>query len=115
MTKNNAPMTVILPSLAQMSSAVTQDLQRVVNILTRHGATRVILYGSYARGTATSASDLDLCEEGIPPGNYFRAWAESLMATETPISILDLATVNGYLRERILRDGVVLYASRRPS
>jgi predicted nucleotidyltransferase len=94
-----------------MPPAVRQDLQRVVEILKRHGAVRVILYGSYARGTATAASDLDLCEEGIPAAGYFRAWAEALMSTQTSISILDLASVEGYLRERILRDSVVLYAA----
>jgi len=33
------------------------------------------------------------------------------MIANTPVSILDLASVKGYLRERILRDGKVLYAA----
>ncbi len=100
-----------LPTLDHMPVAVKQDLQHILEILKRHGAKRVILYGSYARGTATPASDLDLCEEGIPPTRYFRAWAECLMIANTPVSILDLASVKGYLRERILSEGKVLYAA----
>lgn len=96
----------------QMSATVRQDLQRVVDILKRHGAKQIILYGSYARGTATPASDLDLCELGIPPDHFFRAWAECLMIANTPFSILDLAAVRGYLRERILREGKVIYAAQ---
>jgi hypothetical protein len=88
-----------------------RDLQQVVDILKRHGAKKIILYGSYARGTATPASDLDLCEEGIPSTNYFRAWAECLMTVSSHVSILDLITVQGYLRERILREGEVIYVA----
>ena len=95
-----------------MPLTVRQDLQRILEILRRHGAKRVILYGSYARGTAKPTSDLDLCEEGIPPADYFRAWAECLMVANSRISILDLGSVKGYLRERILREGQVLYAAQ---
>ena len=92
-----------------MPASVQQDLERILEILKRHGAKRVILYGSYARGAASPRSDLDLCEEGMPAANYFRAWAECLMTTSTPVSILDLSAVKGYLRDRILREGKVLY------
>ena len=92
-----------------MPASVQQDLEHILEILKRYGAKRIILYGSYARGTASSKSDLDLCEEGIPAANYFRAWAECLMTTSTPVSILDLSAVKGYLRDRILREGKVLY------
>jgi len=95
-----------------MSPSARQDLQRVIEILKRHGAQQIILYGSYARGTARPTSDLDLCEAGIPPDHYFRAWAECLMIADTPVSILDLAAVKGYLRERILREGKMLYATQ---
>ena len=36
-----------------------QDI--VAPILKRHGVDRVYLFGSYARGEATGASDIDLC------------------------------------------------------
>ncbi|MGH2593785.1 MAG: nucleotidyltransferase family protein [Anaerolineae bacterium] len=98
-------------NIDRLPVVVRQDLQRILEILKRHGAQRIILYGSYARGTATPVSDLDLCEEGIPATNYFRAWAECLMIANIPVSILDLASVKGYLRERILREGKVLYAA----
>jgi predicted nucleotidyltransferase len=100
-----------LADTERMPIAVRHDLERALEILKRHGARRVILYGSYGRGTGTLGSDLDLCEEGIPAANYFRAWADCLIEINTPVSILDLASVKSHLRERILREGKVLYAT----
>lgn len=95
-----------------MPSAVQHDLDQILAVLKRHGATRVILYGSYARGAATPASDIDLGVEGVPAADFFRTWAECLMLAKSRFSILDLAAVRGYLRERIMREGRVLYAER---
>lgn len=102
---------VEIDSLGQMPDTVKHDLQSAIEILKRHGAKRIILYGSYASGRAKPTSDLDLCEEGVPPSDYFRVWAECLMALDTRLSILDLDTAQGYFRERILREGKVLYGA----
>jgi uncharacterized protein len=98
-------------AVAEMPAAARDDLEKILQVLKRHGARRVILYGSYARGTATAASDIDLCVEGVPDSDFFRVWAECLMIVKSRFSILDLAGVRGYLRERILGEGRVLYAA----
>ncbi|MBI5650853.1 MAG: nucleotidyltransferase domain-containing protein [Chloroflexi bacterium] len=90
--------------------SVVRDLKTVTDILIRHHAKRIILYGSFARGDFRLSSDLDLCVEEIPDEEYFSAWAETLMIVSRHVSILDLAGVRGYLRERILSEGMVLYA-----
>jgi predicted nucleotidyltransferase len=88
---------------------ILQDIQRAESILLNHGAMKVILYGSLARGDYRPDSDIDLCVEGLPDENYFRALAECLMTIQRPVSILDFQDTYGYLRERILREGRILY------
>jgi predicted nucleotidyltransferase len=86
-----------------------KDIKQAESILLNHGALKIILYGSLARGDYRPDSDIDLCVEGMPDENYFRALAECLMTIQRPISILDFQDTYGYLRERILREGRILY------
>ena len=88
-----------------------QDLQIIRSILQAYGATRIILYGSLARGDYRTDSDIDICVEGIPNQWYFRALAECILKIERPVTVLDFQNVTGYLRERILNEGVMLYES----
>lgn len=88
---------------------ILQDIRKVASILLHYGAMKIILYGSLARGDYRDDSDIDICVEGIPDESYFRAIAECLMNAQRRISILDFKNVHGYLKERILSEGVVLY------
>ena len=87
---------------------VLQDLTMAGAVLSRYGANQVILYGSMARGTYRPDSDVDLCVEGLPRKNFFRALAECLMASHRPLSIVDFESSHGYFRERILAEGKIL-------
>ncbi|MEL6160656.1 MAG: nucleotidyltransferase domain-containing protein [Cyanobacteria bacterium J06627_32] len=87
---------------------VLQDLTMAGTVLARHGANQVILYGSMARGTYRPDSDIDLCVEGLPSKNFFRALAECLMASHRSLSVVDFENSHGYFRERILAEGKVL-------
>ncbi len=53
----------------------------------RFGARRVVVFGSLAHGAWFHArSDIDLAVEGIPPEDFFRAWA-ALDHIESPFEI----------------------------
>jgi predicted nucleotidyltransferase len=83
----------------------------IEKILLQHGAAKIILYGSLARGDYRPNSDIDVCVEGLPSKNYFRAFAECMMQTQRPMSVLDFADTYGYLRKRILEEGKIIAMS----
>lgn len=85
------------------------DIEKIESILIRYGDWKVILYGSLAKGNYKVDSDIDICYEGIPDESYFRALAECLMKAQRQISILDFKSIKGYLKQRILNEGKLLY------
>ena len=71
----------------------------------RHGARRVVLFGSL-RGTAvTEFSDVDLAVEGLTSDRYFEALAELMALFGGPVDLVRLETAPQSLRERIAADG----------
>jgi predicted nucleotidyltransferase len=92
---------------------IFQDIQVIEKILLQHEAAKIILYGSLARGDYRPNSDIDICVEGLPSKNYFRAFAECMMQTQRPMSVLDFEDTYGHLRKRILEEGKII-AERKP-
>lgn len=76
--------------------------------LRRRGATRVIAFGSMVRtGRFDERSDIDLAEQGIEPGSFWRASAEAArLVRDFELDVIDLADCPAQLREAILREGV---------
>ena len=81
-----------------------------------HGLRLVVLYGSAARGTETSASDIDIAVLGRSPLSHESeaVLAEELArATGMPrIEMKSLHRVSPLFLETVLRDGIVLYESK---
>ena len=92
---------------------VIRDLQKIKKILIRHGVRRIILFGSMATGDYTDNSDIDICFEGIPASKYFRVIAECMIAVDRRISLLALEDLHGYLKEKALREGKIIYEKER--
>jgi predicted nucleotidyltransferase len=90
---------------------ILADIRAIEQILLQYGAEKVILYGSMARGDYRVNSDIDICVEGLPPQNYFRAFAACMMQAKRPMSVLDFTDTYGYLRERILEEGKIIAMS----
>lgn len=73
-----------------------------------------ILFGSYARGTATEQSDVDLLVSTDVTGLRFFGLAERLRdSLQKKVDLLDLSqlTNNTVLLDEILRDGIKIYDS----
>ena len=90
-----------------------QLYQRLAKLAQRHGARRLVLFGSRARGDCTERSDVDLAIYDMPEKNRGRFWLE---AEELPTLLkLDIVHITPDMNPDFLRniekDGVTLYAS----
>ena len=64
---------------------MTESVQNCVNYLRECGATEVYVFGSLARGTATSSSDIDLAVRGLPEKDYLNVLGDLLL--KCPVSV----------------------------
>lgn len=89
---------------------IEQVYEQIAQMAREHGARRVLLFGSRARGTNHPKSDIDLAVEGCAD---FLGLEEALQ--EDLWSLLQVDVVNldepvsDELRREIARDGRVLY------
>lgn len=85
---------------------------KVGKAASEHDIVKVYLFGSYARGEASEASDVDLCLETGPSFSLFNAGALSLeleRELEAPIGLVTERSLHPFVREGMLRDRVLLY------
>jgi predicted nucleotidyltransferase len=81
------------------------------NIAEGHGASRVRVFGSFARGDDTSASDLDLLID-LEPGRTLldivaiKQDLEDLLGI--PVDVVTERSISPYIRETVLREAVTI-------
>lgn len=88
------------------------NTRRIVEICQRHGVAMVGIFGSQARGTAGTQSDIDLLVRFASPTSLLTAIAleqELEAALGQRVDLLTEASLNPYLRANILSDLRVLY------
>ena len=92
----------------------TQDELRamVTPLLVKYDMASASLFGSYARGDATDASDIDLLlvgNKGFRPINVFGVAEELHRASGKPVDVYEISEIDqGPFRETILREAVAL-------
>ena len=94
-----------------------EDIRRIVTpIAIRHKLDRVFLFGSYARGTATDNSDIDLCVDAsglkgmFALGGLYADLAESLNKKLDLVTMKSLQyNTDAAFLENVRRDGVLIY------
>jgi predicted nucleotidyltransferase len=90
-----------------------EDIRRIVApIAERHGVGKVWLFGSYARGDATTESDIDLHIEKGKITGYLEFTALYLDLQEALNSELDMVTTESIwddFMDEILREEILIY------
>lgn len=85
--------------------------EEILQIAAKHGARRVRIFGSVARGEADAASDLDLLVE-MDPGRSLLDLGGLLMDLQDLLGCrVDVVTEKGLrkrIRDRVLREAVAL-------
>lgn len=86
-----------------------QIYRQLGELARRHGARKLVLFGSRARGDFHERSDIDLAVYGMPPENQTSFWLD---AEELPTLLkLDIVHVAPEFLSNIEKDGVILYAA----
>ena len=91
-----------------------EELYKQLAALARqHGARRLVLFGSRARGDNRYNSDVDLAVYGMPESNRANFWMDcEELPTLLKFDIVHIADgMNPAFIENIKKDGVTLYAA----
>lgn len=86
-------------------SALDKFTQKILEITDRNGALNVRLFGSRVKGTATSASDLDLLVDLAPGRDLFDLIGmkqEIEVLTGMKVDVVTERSLSKHLREKIL-------------
>jgi hypothetical protein len=97
---------------------LTQDeiIAMITPVVQPHPVKRVVVFGSYARGTATAESDLDIMidsENMLDGFDYFGIVGTLVKKSPISIDILEASEIdrNSVFYNNIQRDGVIVYES----
>jgi predicted nucleotidyltransferase len=91
--------------------ALQKKREAILNLCARHGATKVRVFGSVARGEAQEGSDLDLLvvfEEGRTLLDHARLKLALEGLLGVPVDVVSEGGLAPRLRERVLREAVPL-------
>lgn len=95
------------------------DIDAIVDAIEAVPVTAAVLYGSYARGEATDASDVDIAvvfDDALDSGERTRARLALIERLSTglgtdAVDVVSLSQVSTEMRRDIFTDGICLYGS----
>jgi uncharacterized protein len=96
-----------LPALLEQARRAARDA--AVRIAGRTHATRILLFGSLARGTFGPRSDIDLAVEGLVPGQLVEALAAAETGCPFPVDVLPLDAARPDVADTIRAEAEVLW------
>ena len=88
--------------------------QRIVPVLESYGVTKAVLFGSYSKGMANAASDVDLLVDSGLKGLSFMGLVESIREAleDKAVDVFDVTHIipESRVDNEIKETGVVIYA-----
>ena len=90
----------------------------VIPVVEKYPVEKVILYGSYARGTASDTSDVDLVVESggkMRNSKIFSLGGDLLMALPVRVDVYDILEIANpsAMYDNIQKEGVIIYDASR--
>ena len=95
-----------------MSLVPDEIKETIINILSGYGATKISIFGSFARGEMQPESDIDIIVRFDHPKSLLQLVhieEEIKIAVHRNIDLLTENSINPYLIDYIRRDEVVIY------
>lgn len=84
-----------------------EDRARIVELSTKYGVKRILLFGSAARADG-DANDIDLGVAGISDRLFFKFYGDMIRSLSKPVDLVDLEDGSSFSR-LVLREGIALY------
>ena len=91
--------------------------KKLISFLTKHGAKKIALFGSVARGEERADSDIDILAEFGEVKSLFEMVGIELDLADTLGKKIDLVTegsLSPYIKDKVMKDLVVIYDERKP-
>jgi len=95
-----------------MSEVPDEVKKKIISVLTGHGAVKISIFGSFARGEERPESDIDIIVRFEPPKSLLqliRIEEEVKIAVNRNIDLLTENSISPYLADTIRRDEVVIF------
>jgi predicted nucleotidyltransferase len=86
--------------------------ETILSILRKYGATKIAIFGSYARGEERADSDIDILVRFDSPKSLFqlvRIEDELKEALQRPVDLITEKSISPYLSDPIHHDEVVIF------
>lgn len=95
-----------------MAQSIPEIQEKLTPVFRAYGVSRATLFGSFAKGTATGTSDLDLLVDSRLRGLKFVGLMEAVRsAIQMPVDIFDVSHIEtgSRLAQEIHATGVTIY------
>lgn len=92
---------------------IMKEVQNIALFLVqRYNVTRVILFGSFAKGRYRFDSDVDIAVEGLSSRDYWKAWVEVDNLSSISVDLRCLEDFPTEFRNQIIKQGIVVYENK---
>ena len=86
-----------------------EELDKAIEVAKKYGAGELYVIGSALYKEAEDANDYDFAVRDLPPGTFFKFYAELIRVLSKSVDLIDLSGGVTKFKEIILREGRIVY------